>query len=162
MSVKQTPESFWARVLKGRRSECWGWQGAQNSTGYGSVAWHGQRYTAHRVAAWLSGLVDTPSAPSGSREKTHVLHKCDNRICCNPNHFFLGNYKDNQKDAYVKGRREQPKGEAHVNAKLTNVQAKAIRKSYSNGMTQMQLATIYGVSQRVISLIVREKAYKCR
>jgi hypothetical protein len=162
MSVKQTPESFWKKVIKGKRNECWEWQRTCNSTGYGSVVWHGTNYTAHRVAAWLSGLVDTPSAPSGSREKTHVLHKCDNRKCCNPHHFFLGSFTDNMKDAYKKRRKTQPKGEAHTNAKLTDAQAKAIRGSYENGMTQMQLAAIYGVSQRAISLIVRGETYKCK
>lgn len=162
MSRKQTPESFWAKVHKGKRNECWEWQGSRNNTGYGTVGWHGVNYTAHRVAAWLDGLVDSPYAPKGSREKTHVLHKCDNRKCCNPHHFFLGNYRDNQKDAYDKKRREQPKGEAHTNAKLTDAQAKAIRRSYENGMTQMQLAAIYGVSQVTISLIVRGKTYKCK
>lgn len=160
MSVKQTAESFWAKVAKGKRSECWEWQRTCNNTGYGTVAWHGTNYTAHRVAAWLSGLIDSPNAPKGSWEMTHVLHKCDNRKCCNPHHFFLGSYGDNQKDAYNKKRKKQPKGEAHANAKLTNLQAKAIRNSYANGMTQMQLADIYGVSQRVISLIVRGETYK--
>lgn len=160
MSAKQTAETFWARVAKKRRSECWEWQGTHNNTGYGNVAWHGKVYTTHRVAAWLTGLVESPSAPNNSREKTHVLHKCDNRGCCNPNHFFLGSYEDNQKDAYSKKRRSQPKGEAHANAKLTDTQAGAIRKSYANGMTQTQLAAIYGVSQRTISLIVRKETYK--
>jgi hypothetical protein len=157
MPAKQTPESFWAKVKKSKG--CWEWQGACNSTGYGNVAWHGAVYTAHRVSAWLSGLVDTPSAPSSSREKTHVLHKCDNRKCCNPNHFFLGNYEDNQKDAYSKNRKVQPKGVQHINAKLTTPQVKAIRRAYVGGNTQMQLAKEYGVSQRTISLIVRQESY---
>lgn len=161
MSAKQTAESFWGRVSKGKRSECWEWQGACNSTGYGNVAWHGAVYTAHRVSAWLSGFIDTPSAPSTSREKTHVLHKCDNRKCCNPNHFFLGNYEDNQKDAYSKNRKVQPKGEAHTNAKLTNKQAAKIRQLYDVGMTQAVLAKQFGVSQRSISLIIRKETYIC-
>jgi hypothetical protein len=157
VSARQTAESFWGRVKKSKG--CWEWQGACNSTGYGNVAWHGAVYTAHRVSAWLSGLVDTPSAPSSSREKTHVLHKCDNRKCCNPNHFFLGNYEDNQKDAYSKNRKVQPKGVQHTNAKLTTPQVKAIRRAYVGGNTQMQLAKEYGVSQRTISLIVRQESY---
>ena len=160
MAVKQTPESFWAKVLKGKPNECWEWQRTCNSTGYGSVAWHGINYTAHRVSAWLSGLVDSPSAPKGSREKTHVLHKCDNRKCCNPHHFFLGSLADNMQDAYKKQRKAQPRGEAHTNAKLTDAQAKAVRESYAKGMTQMRLAATYGVSQRAISLIVRGETYK--
>lgn len=162
MSAQQTAESFWSRVKGDRRKKasCWEWQGARNNTGYGTVAWRGRVYTAHRIAAWLTGLVESPSAPSATRELTHVLHKCDNRLCCNPNHFFLGSYAENQRDAYRKGRRAQPRGEAHANAKLTNAQAATIRALYATGETQVSLATAYGVSQRAISLIVRGETYK--
>ena len=155
---KQTAESFWARVKQTKG--CWEWQGSCNSTGYGSVGWGGKLYTAHRIAAWLSGLVKEPSAPANSRAKTHVLHKCDNRKCCNPEHFFLGNYADNQKDAYRKVRRAAPNGEKNANSKLTNKQVIAIREAYNKGQTQMNLAATYGVSQRAISLIVRGETYK--
>lgn len=158
MSAKQTAESFWAKVKKGRG--CWEWQGSCNNTGYGTVAWHGTVYTAHRVAAWLEGIVSSPSSPKSSKDAQHVLHKCDNRKCCNPKHFFLGSYSDNQKDAYAKRRRSQPKGEHHANAKLTNRQATAIRKQYSEGIPQTKLASAYGVSQHAVSLIVRGETYK--
>lgn len=161
MSRKQTAESFWARVNKGADHECWEWAGGANSTGYGSVGWHGRVYTAHRVAAWLSGLVTSPERPTHSTDKGHVLHKCDNRRCCNPQHFMIGSYADNQRDAYRKRRREQPQGGAHANAKLTDQQARAIRERYAAGEYQAPLAAEYGVSQRVISLIVRGESYKC-
>jgi hypothetical protein len=159
MSVKQTPESFWARVKK--TDSCWEWQGSCNNTGYGSVAWHGKVYTAHRIAAWLSNMVGTPSAPKSPTTPTHVLHKCDNRRCCNPKHFFLGTFSDNQCDAYKKKRKVQPKGSAHSNSKLTDKQVNEIRKRYAKGEFQVPLAKEYGVSQRVISLIVRGESYKC-
>lgn len=160
MSKKQTPESFWARVKKS--TGCWEWQGACNNTGYGTVGWHGANYTAHRIAAWLAGMVDTPSAPESSRASTHVLHKCDNRKCCNPDHFFLGNFADNMRDAYKKQRKTQPRGEKHTNAKLTSKQASEIRRRYKGGECQVPLAKEYKVSQRAISLLVRGETYKCR
>jgi hypothetical protein len=158
MSAKQTPDSFWAKVKKTRK--CWEWQGALNSTGYGTVSWHGRVHTAHRVAAWLSGMVDDPASPSNRLSSGYVLHKCDNRKCCNPKHFFLGSHSDNLKDAYNKERKTQPRGQHHANAKLTNKQVAVIRRDYVKGRTQMQLASVYGVSQRVISLIVRGESYK--
>jgi hypothetical protein len=160
MSKRQTAESFWAKVdIKGLY-ECWNWKGARNSTGYGTVTWGGKVYTAHRVAAWIRCMVINPSAPKLKREKTFVLHKCDNRLCCNPEHFFLGNYSDNQKDAHEKKQRAQPKGASHVNAKLTSRQVAQIRKRYSQGELQVPLAKKYRVSQRTISLIVRGETYK--
>jgi len=162
MPRKQTPESFWARVDKRCPEECWEWQGSTNNTGYGTVGWHGRNYTAHRVAAWLMGMVATPSVPDHAHDKGHVLHKCDNRRCCNPGHFFLGSYADNQLDAYNKKRRAQPRGEAHTNAKLTNKQVEEIRNRYASGEYQTPLAKEYGVSQNAISLIIRGKTYKCK
>jgi hypothetical protein len=160
MSKRQTAGSFWDKVNIKGLYECWNWKGARNSTGYGTVAWGGKVYTAHRVAAWIRCMVTDPSAPKLKREKTFVLHKCDNRLCCNPEHFFLGNYSDNQKDAYEKKQRTQPKGANHANAKLTSKQVVQIRKRYSQGELQVPLAKEYKVSQRVISLIVRGETYK--
>lgn len=34
----------------------------------------------------------------------YVLHKCDNTICCNPNHLFIGTQFDNVQDMIRKGR----------------------------------------------------------
>lgn len=159
MSHKQTPESFWARVKK--TSSCWEWSGALNTSGYGSVGWCGAQYSAHRVAAWLSGLVDSPAAPSSRNANTFVLHKCDNRKCCNPAHFFIGTHGDNMLDAYSKNRKRQLRGEAHTNAKLTNADARSIRRLYAQGTTQVEIARRFGVSQRVVSLITRGESYKC-
>lgn len=162
MSVKQTASSFWDKVdvdLEDQQN-CWNWLGSCNNTGYGTVAVEGKVYVAHRVAAWYSGLVDSLAAPKHKAEKGFVLHKCDNRKCCNPNHFFIGSYADNQLDAYRKKRRTQPKGAAHANAKLTAQQADEIRKRYAAGEYQVPLAKEYGVSQRAISLIVRGETYK--
>lgn len=160
MSAKQTAENFWSRVDMGRGKLCWEWQGACNNTGYGTVAWAGKCYTAHRIAAWLSKIISDPSAPRDKKGNGFILHSCDNRKCCNPAHLSVGTYTDNQIDAYKKVRRAQPKGHLHVNAKLTSLQATAIREAYGKGQTQMKLAKIYNVSQRAISLVVRRETYK--
>ena len=160
MSRRQTEESFWEKVNRGKRNECWDWSGGCNSTGYGTVSWNKKVYVAHRVAAWLSNQVPTLEAPKNKQSPYFVLHKCDNRKCCNPKHFFIGNYADNQKDAYRKERKSQPKGEKHSNAKLTTAQVVVIRVLYKKGYKQVYLAKRFGVSQRTISLIIRGKSYK--
>ena len=51
-------------------------------------------------------------------------------------------------------------GENHKNAKLTNEQAKEIKKLYATGKyTQKQIAEVYKISRAKISQITRGKAY---
>ena len=94
------------------------------------------------------------------RYRRFVLHKCDNRPCCNPHHLFLGSMRANQLDAYAKGRKVQPKSQ-HSNAKLTAQQVREIRNRYDTGADlQIPLAKEFGVSQRAVSLIVRRETYR--
>jgi len=165
MSGKNTPEKFWSRVSKKSAGECWEWQGSTTSSGYGNLAWHGLRVQAHRVAYFLTsgGIgLETQFRHKG-RAKTYrrfVLHRCDNRLCCNPDHLFLGSMRTNQLDAYRKGRKQQPQS-GHTNAKLSPKQVREIRKRYDSGEAkQTLLAHQFGVSQRVISLVVRRESYK--
>ena len=165
MTTKNTPEKFWATVQIKAPDECWEWQGAKTSSGYGNLSWNGANVQAHRVAYFLSNggiALHTKFRQEGvaKRYRRFVLHKCDNRACCNPSHLFLGSMRTNQLDAYAKGRKVQPKSR-HVNAKLSAAQVHAIRRRYDAGDgTQKELAAEVGVSQRVISLIVRHEAYK--
>lgn len=165
MSAKNTPDKFWTRVLRKSPDECWEWQGALTSSGYGNLTWDGVHVQAHRVAFALSigGIaLETGFRVEGKakRYRRFVLHKCDNRRCCNPAHLFLGSMSTNQKDAYSKGRKVQPRSE-HVNAKLRPEQVREIRRAYVAGeAVQVELAAQYGVSQRAISLVVRNETYK--
>lgn len=165
MSAKNTPESFWARVNQTSDAECWEWQGTCTSSGYGSLTWHGKHVQAHRLAyaltrggiALLTGFRQLDRAKNYKR---FVLHRCDNRRCCNPKHLFLGSMSTNLKDAYTKKRKVQPRSE-HANAKLSPEQVREIRRRYDTGEAlQIPLAKEYGVSQRAISLVVRRETYK--
>lgn len=165
MSAKQTPNNFWSKVKKRGKSDCWEWQGAKTSSGYGNLKWDGSSIQAHRVAFYLTdgGIsFSTGFRNEGvaKRYRRFVLHRCDNRACCNPAHLFLGSMRTNQLDAYAKGRKTQPRSQ-HANAKLTPTQVREIRSSYGKGeMLQVPLAKKYKVSQRTISLIVRNETYK--
>ena len=165
MSHKNTPENFWARVAIGKPDKCWNWLGSKTSEGYGNIRWHNICAQAHRVAYYLTyggvGL-ETGFRIEGKakRYKRFVLHKCDNRLCCNPNHLFLGSMRTNMLDAYAKGRKVQPRSR-HANAKLTPDQVREMRKLYDTGqMLQVPLAKRFKVSQRVVSLVVRRETYK--
>ena len=75
---------------------CWEWQKSCGSHGYGNIATGGQRNeTAHRV----SYEVFVGPIPEGLL----VLHSCNNRKCCNPQHLRVGDTRDNIKDAKEAG-----------------------------------------------------------
>lgn len=162
MPPRATPDSFWARVdTTGGPDACWPWTGAVNSGGYGSVSWHGTIVSAHRLAAFLHGLVASPTAPDDRKDDGFVLHSCDNRLCCNPKHHRVGTYGENNLEAYDRGGRQPRRGATHANAKLTNAQAAELRRLYAaGGVTQKQLGARFGISQRAVSLIVRGESYK--
>ena len=101
VEMRARPEYwFWPRVNK--TDDCWLWTGAKYSNGYGCVFDIGppprkkRRTLAHRVSYQLSVGPIPPSIL--------VLHKCDVRLCVNPEHLFLGTHKDNTQDMIKKNR----------------------------------------------------------
>jgi len=150
--------SFWGRV-EFCRSGCWEWKGCvTKSTGYGQVGkrlgGRGGKYLnfiVHRVAFFIAFGIDPA--------ELLVCHRCDNKICVNPSHLFLGTHKDNSEDSAAKNR--MPFCENNPNSKLTNDQVRAVRIQYGKGdITQKELACKYGMSQPAISRIVRGVAYE--
>lgn len=85
---------------------CWPWTGVKQSKGYGSLGYlcadgKMRSFLAHRVAYMLAtGKAMLP--------EIQVMHKCDNRPCCNPRHLFPGSQSDNMRDALNKGRMKIP------------------------------------------------------
>lgn len=75
----------------------------------------------------------------------HVLHKCDNPGCVNPDHLFLGNQLDNVKDMVAKGRNVT--GERVGNSKLTRPQVDEIRRRRAAGEKLRSISDDFGVSQ---------------
>lgn len=135
-------------------SGCMEWQRAIGSHGYGVVWFNGKLWTSHRlVASFIYGL---------HSNAFHVMHSCDNRKCCNPEHLSFGTPHENMIDKWLKGRASggSMKGESHPSAKLTESQVSEIRLAYGPGTTTSDLAKLYGVSNTTIKNIINQVSWK--
>jgi hypothetical protein len=97
MSRRSLRERFEYNCHPEPMSGCVLWGGKTRRDGYGTLMNKGKWLAAHRVAWELAGR--GPLAPSDL-----ACHKCDNRVCVNVDHIFIGSYKDNIHDCWAKGR----------------------------------------------------------
>lgn len=135
------------RVQGPLETQCWEWQRGTFPNGYGSVTIDGKATPAHRVAF----SVFVGKIPAGR----YVCHKCDNPLCCNPDHLFVGTPGDNMKDMANKDRHTF--GERSARSKLTEKQVEEIR---SSGLLGRELAEQYGVAISTIYTVRRRETWK--
>ena len=144
---------FYERYRPGLPDECWPWNGAYGTKGYGRLTIRGTKVrecAAHRLSYEIhNGPIDP---------ELLVRHKCDNPACVNPAHLVVGTYADNSDDMTSRGR--QARGEQAGNTKLTCGIIDNIRQLYAQGeLTQKQIGKLYGVAQSTISSIVLRKTW---
>lgn len=129
-------------------TKCWLWLGGK-IRGYGHFWYKGKTVKAYRFS--LGMVIKIP-------KDKHVLHKCDNPPCVNPDHLFLGDYITNRQDCVSKGRqargekhgsRTKPgsgaKGERITSSVLTEELVRKLRKEYVKGC---KLRGTYGLARK--------------
>lgn len=143
-------ELYNKKVIK--TDDCWSWNGNKDQDGYAIFGCNKKTFKAHRVSWQIYNCEITNGL--------FVLHKCDNRICTNPEHLFLGTARDNLLDMIKKGRRVAAKGETHSRAKLKNENVLEIRSLLKEGNSFGVLSKKFSVDRGVIRDIKHKKTWK--
>lgn len=139
------------RLASIETDECVEWPYADAGNGYGQLCINGKNHKAHRLACTL--VHGPPPAP-----RLVAAHSCDNRSCVNPRHIRWATEQENHDDAVARDR--QAKGTGIPQHRLSPEQVVAIRAAYARGgVRQSDLALQYGVSQSLVSLIVRGRSW---
>jgi hypothetical protein len=128
---------------------CWIWTGGRDSKGYGGLFVDGAKCKAHRV----SYEIYVGSIPFG----LHVLHKCDNPACVNPDHLFCGTHAENMRDKALKKRAQGAhRGVEHHLAKLTPQKVALIRQ---DPRPNSEIARELGVSPKTVYDVRARKSW---
>lgn len=137
---------------------CWEWHSAIfKGLGYGKFNIGGDKVGyAHRFAYELF----VGPIPEGMC----VCHRCDNRICVNPEHLFVGTQRDNVLDMHAKGRAvlNPLRGSSSPNAKLTEQDVIAMRQRFDADRYGNSIAAsrAYSISHDTANKILRRKRWK--
>ena len=146
-------DRFWEKVDIRGPDNCWGWTACKIKDGYGLIIVDNKVQLATHVLFYLRKGYWPPKGRTAN-------HHCDNPSCLNPRHLYLGTMKSNMCDKYQRGRGNHPKGEQNSNSKLTEKKVRKIKRLYSGGVIQIELARRFGVNSGTISYIVNNKQWK--
>lgn len=126
-------KKFFEKYVIKNQEGCWGWKGTLLD-GRGRLYFKKKALQAHR-ASWMIHKGDIPDG-------MYVCHKCDNGICANPEHLFLGTPSDNICDLLIKNKTKL--------SKLTIDQVKDIKKMLEDGEKQINIAKKFNVHPSTI------------
>ncbi len=151
-------KSFEKHVI--RQEGCWSWKGPVAKGGYPVMSCN-RKLGPDRghQASWLIHNKDSSMIYEGKLKKgMHVCHSCDNPICTNPDHLWIGTHQQNNDDKMRKGRfvfNPPPvkKGSENAAAKLNEDKVKEIKIRAAKGDSTYSIAQDFNVSRKTINCI---------
>lgn len=135
--------------LKQKSSEvsngCWQWKNQLRPNTYPTIEIQGVQYRANIAAASIRENIKMCDVPKG----LHACHKCNNKLCVNPEHIKFGTPRENQLDVLDT---ETSKG-----VKLNWKKAEEIRLSTQ---TNKELSDQYHVNESTINNIKKGRIWR--
>lgn len=153
----KTSERFWSKIKFRKPDECWEWQRCRRGSNWYGCFLHLNKEGIYRNIAAHRYMYIHLFGEITNKELL-VLHKCDNPICCNPNHLWLGTHRNNMDDKVSKNR--QQKGEQVNTAKLTPDKVRFIRMLGALGKSHRSIARAFGIKHSSAGKIIRRENWK--
>ena len=160
-------DRFQSKLKTGRKYNCLEWNGTLDKAGYGRIhvkkhheTGTGRNFFAHRVNyAIETGEILDPDE--------FILHQCHNRLCCNVDHFEIGNHNANMDDL-ANSRRIA--GENNPRSKVSQADVYEILELYyygdidnNNPYTVKEIVSLFsdtGITSSAINDIVSGRTWK--
>jgi hypothetical protein len=151
-------------IIPGDRTGCWYWTAHTGKRPKKNYGYCSRASFPDQMAHRTSWILFKGSIPKG----LHVLHKCDNPPCVNPEHLYVGTNRQNVEDRVNRGLGTHLPGESNPSAKLTEEQVAEIRKLYVKGKpgigikigSTQWLALKFSVGKSTIKRIIRKHSWK--
>ena len=126
----------------------------------------------HSFAYRMSWIAHRGPIPDG----LFVCHRCDNPMCVNPEHLFLGTNSDNQRDSIAKGRngaRTHPekfranairlnmsrrgKPGPRCKSRIPHADCHKLREELASGVTARAIGERYGISHQAVKQFLKRE-----
>lgn len=146
--LRNTPQHIVRKINPKNKTDCWFWTGAFNSSDQPVTRLNGKLCYVHRVLWDHYHHIEKRTHNDPTRLITRT---CGDKRCVNPYHMQVISAQEHMD---YKCRNQG------VKQQFTDTEVSRIRLEYRRGLTQVELADMYGVSQQTIHCIVAKKTYK--
>lgn len=153
---KRLLERFWNKIDKKSIDLCWNWKASKTKQGYGKLIYKNKTTIKNLLAHRISYTIHHNEIP----KHLIICHKCNNKLCCNPNHLYAGNHKQNCNDSIKAGthfKLTSKIGIEHHDSKLKEHEVIEIIKSK---LSLSELSNKYKVTKQNIIKIKKRKTWK--
>lgn len=132
------------------KKDCWLTNLTKDKRGYARISEYRKGpVLAHRVAFEYFNKSKIPIGMC-------VLHKCDNPLCINPEHLYLGTKSANGQDMHDRKRVE---GSKNGFSKLTEADVLKIRELHGKKLSYLKLGKLYNVTFSNIAHIIKRRRW---
>jgi hypothetical protein len=127
---------------------------ASTRSGYGAIKHQGRVHSAHCVA-WI--IANQKQVPFGFV----IAHKCDNRICVNPDHLECVTAQKNNADLHARRVLRAPRGQEVPTAVLSEDIVQKIRSMYKpRVVTVKKIASDLGLNYWCVRNVCQQRTWK--